>query len=95
MDHSPPPTKVVVVHAPACHFCEEAHSVLADLAGEFPIEVRSVEATDPEGEALFRRWRAPMYPLVLVDGTFFSFGRLPRNKLRALLAARYPAEARS
>jgi len=28
-----------------------------------------------------------MFPLVLVDGAFFSQGRLPRRKLRALLAS--------
>jgi len=29
-----------------------------------------------------------MYPLVLVDGAFFSFGKLPRKKLRRLLERR-------
>ena len=29
-----------------------------------------------------------MNPLVLLDGQFFSAGRLPRGKLRATLAAR-------
>jgi hypothetical protein len=29
-----------------------------------------------------------MFPLVLLDGAFFSQGRLPRRKLRALLASR-------
>jgi len=34
-----------------------------------------------------------MYPLVLLDGGFFSAGRLPRKKLRAQLTARFAAVA--
>jgi hypothetical protein len=30
-----------------------------------------------------------MSPLVLLDGTFFSSGRLPRRKLEKLLSGRY------
>jgi len=35
-----------------------------------------------------RDHRAPMYPLVLLDGVLFSSGRLPRRKLARLLATR-------
>ncbi len=35
-----------------------------------------------------RRTGPGMFPLVLVDGAFFSVGRLPRKKLRKLLVAR-------
>ncbi len=83
-----PPAVVTVVHSPACHFCADAQAALADLAGEFPLTVDLVAAAEPRGEALVREHRAPMYPLVLVDGVFFSFGRLPRKKLRKLLKAR-------
>lgn len=82
------PVAVTVVHAPACHFCDDARQALGELAGEFPLTVELVECTDPRGGALMGEHRAGMYPLVLVDGTFFSAGRLPRKKLRALLAAR-------
>ena len=34
-----------------------------------------------------------MFPLVLVDGAFFSVGRLPRRKLRKVLTARGAAVA--
>ena len=88
---SPPPTNVTVVHSPACHFCADAHAALAELASEFPLTVEPIAADDQRGQALIRAHRAPMYPLVLVDGAFFSFGRLPRKKLRKLLAQRYSA----
>jgi glutaredoxin len=86
-------TTVTVVHAPACHYCEDAEAALADLAQAFPLEVRRVALDSTEGMALVVRHRPAMNPLVLVDGTFFSSGRLPRRKLAALLAARRASAA--
>lgn len=87
------PAAVTVVHAPACHFCDDARQALGELAGDFPLTVELVDCTAPAGAALMCDHRAGMYPLVLVDGAFFSAGRLPRKKLRALLAARAVAVA--
>ena len=96
MDSTPPApdtVAVTVVHSPACHFCDDARAVLADLATEFPFIVEYLACTDPRGAALIRQHRAGMYPLVLLDGGFFSAGRLPRKKLRAQLTARFAAVA--
>ena len=78
---------ITVVQAPACHFCVDAADALAELGREFPIRVEAVEAGEPRGAALVRQYRAPMFPLVLVNGGYFSSGRLPRRKLAAVLAA--------
>lgn len=83
-----PATVVTVVHSPACHFCADAEQALNELAREFPLVLDFVAAAEARGESLVREHRAPMFPLVLVDGAFFSFGRLPRKKLRRLLEAR-------
>jgi glutaredoxin len=79
---------VTVVQAPACHFCADAEEALDELAHEFPIDVESVAADSDSGLALIAAHRPGLFPLVLVDGENFSSGRLPRNKLRALLRAR-------
>jgi hypothetical protein len=81
-----PTTTITLVHAPACHFCADAQVALTDLGREYPILVDRVEADSVAGQALVGAHRAGMFPLVLVDGAFFSAGRLPRRKLRALLA---------
>lgn len=83
----PIPT-VTVVHAPACHFCADAFEALTALAHEVPIRIDAVASGDPTGLALVDAFRPAMFPLVLVDGEFFSQGRLPRRKLRARLEAR-------
>ena len=96
MDSTPPAPDTVditVVHSPACHFCDDARAVLAEFATEFPLTVDYLDCTEARGAALIREHRAGMYPLVLVDGGFFSAGRLPRKKLRAQLTARFAAVA--
>jgi glutaredoxin len=82
----PIPT-VTVVHAPACHFCADAQAALNHLGREVPMRVELVAADSDTGEALVGIHRPSVFPLVLVDGAFFSQGRLPRRKLRALLGS--------
>jgi hypothetical protein len=82
------PPLITVVHSAACHFCEDARVALAELCAEIPLQVEWVAAEAPRGEELVAEHRTPMYPLVLVDGVFFSFGRLSRKKLRRLLVQR-------
>ena len=78
-------TDVVVLSSPACHLCEEALEALAELERRFPIRVREVGMDSPEGREQVRIHRPAMPPAVLVDGSLFSVGRLPRKKLRRLL----------
>jgi hypothetical protein len=76
---------ITVVHTPACHLCDDAEAALARLAEEFPLRVELVDALSPAGRRLVGEHRAGLYPLVLLDGEFFSCGRLPRMKLRRRL----------
>lgn len=88
------PISVTVVHAEACHFCDEAERELTSLAKQFPLAVRLVPIDSVEGRSLVDLHRPAMNPLVLVDGAYFSSGRLPRKKLARLLDASAPAPAR-
>jgi glutaredoxin len=85
------PPVLTVVHAPACHFCHDAEEALDALAGEHRFERRVVEIESDEGRRLVAHHRPAMNPLVLVDGEFFSSGRLPRKKLVRLLRSRAAA----
>lgn len=94
--HQPPgePARITVVESEACHFCEDAHRVLTELAASHPLIVQSVDVRSEAGQRLMRKHRASMSPLVLLDGEFFSHGRLPRRKLAKLLLQRRAAAAR-
>lgn len=78
-------TEVIIVTSQSCHLCEDALEGLAELAEEFPLQVREVALESYEGASLFERFRPPMPPAVIVDGLLFSSGRLPRKKLRRRL----------
>ena len=80
--------RITVVESEACHFCEDAQRALTDLAGSYPLTVHTVDVRSEAGQRLMRVHRASMSPLVLVDGEFFSHGRLPRRKLTKLLEQR-------
>ena len=83
------PVQVTVVEAPSCHYCADAHEVLQQLINDgHPIDVSTLDVRDPAGQELMRGHGAAMSPLILVDGAFFSQGRLPRRKLARLLTNR-------
>lgn len=87
-------TQITVVIAPGCHFCDDAHEGLAHLQRQgHHLIIDLVEATSREGAALLATHRPAMNPLVLVDGQYFSAGRLPRRKLEAVLQQRARSQA--
>ena len=84
-------TTITLVHTPACHFCADAQAALTELGREFAIRVDLVAADSDAGQALIGAHRPAMFPLVLLDGVYFSVGRLPRRKLSARLTAQLTA----
>lgn len=87
----PPPAgraRITLVESEACHFCDDARLALTELAVSYPLAVDTVDVRSEAGQRLMRLHRASMSPLVLVDGEFFSNGRLPRRKLVKLLEQR-------
>jgi hypothetical protein len=76
------------VPSPACHFCDDAERTIAELAWSYAVEVERIPLETAEGRRLVALHRPALAPLVLVDGRYFSAGRLPRGKLVQLLTAR-------
>ena len=87
-DATPPPVAVTLVKSPACHFCEDADAALVELAASYALDVSRVALESEVGAHLTAVHRPAMSPLVLVDGEYFSAGRLPRRKLIKLLESR-------
>ncbi len=85
------PVRVTLVESEACHFCEDALRALDELARDHQFLLEVVDLRSSAGQALAQRHRPAMTPLVLVDGEFFSHGRLPRRKLAKLLIERHDA----
>lgn len=83
-----PTVRITVVQLDACHYCAEADRTLQELSSEFDFEVERVPVLSPQGHQLVAMHRPAMAPLVLVDGAYFSAGRLPGARLASLLAER-------
>ncbi|GAA4063591.1 hypothetical protein GCM10023065_13290 [Microbacterium laevaniformans] len=83
-----PSARITVLSAPACHFCEDADAAIEAIGQDFAIEVEHLAIESPEGARLVAEHRPAMTPLVLVDGEFFSAGRLPRRKMIRMLSRR-------
>ena len=81
-------TTITVVHSDGCHYCEDARVALTEISALHALNVRYFDVASPDGAELVARHRISMFPLVLVDGNFFSQGRLPLHKLLALLQSR-------
>ena len=69
-------------------FCDDAEEALHELSADYLIDLWVVSIDSALGATLVAVHRPAMNPLVLVDGAFFSSGRLPRKKLIALLERR-------
>ena len=78
-------TEIVLLTKSECSFCEQAKEALVRLANEYPLEVREVALDSEEGRRLAADAGAPFPPVVFVDGTPFSYGRLSERKLRKAL----------
>lgn len=83
-----PLAHLTVVPTVACHLCDQAQRALTELRETFPFTVETLALDSAAGRRLVAQHRPAMAPLVLVDGRFFSAGRLSRRKLAALLQAR-------
>lgn len=73
--------EAVLVEADACHLCDDAAQLLANAESEGKLRVRRIALQSDEGKAIARATRAPMPPIVLIDGELLGWGRLSRGKL--------------
>lgn len=69
--------------------------MVSALARSYPIQVTTLEARTGLGRDLMASHRGALSPLVLLDGEFFSQGRLPRRKLAKVLSQRFDMPTRS
>ena len=75
-------TVVTLLTQTSCAFCDQAKETLARLSREQPFETEEISLETEKGRALGERHGVVFAPGVLVDGAFFSFGRLSERKLR-------------
>jgi hypothetical protein len=87
--------EVLFVTAERCHLCERGRAVLRETGSRYPLRVREVALTSPEGRAAAARWRVPYPPILVVDGDLAGYGRLSAKALDRLLADRIAPAAKA
>ncbi len=78
-------TEVTLLTKGDCDLCEQAKTVLARLAQEYPLELSELTLDSEAGRELAGAAAAPFLPVVFLDGKPFSYGRLSERKLRKAL----------
>lgn len=81
------PINVIVVTSPGCHFCDEALSLLGELAETYSLRRENVPLSSEVGRTLLVRHRVPFPPILMIEGEFFGYGRISRRKLEAHLVS--------
>ncbi len=89
-------TVVTLLTQASCAFCDQAKETLVRLSQEHSLDIVEISLDSDEGRALGERHGVVFAPGVLIEGAFFSFGRLSERKLRRELQRRQegPAEPR-
>ena len=87
-----PTTEITLLTQHDCTPCEAAKDILARLGHEYPLRIREIGLGTPEGQRLAAAAGVLFAPGVLLDGRFFSYGRLSERKLRRMLSRRGNAQ---
>ena len=81
---------VLLLTADACHLCDHAKAVIAEIAEEYPLEVTEIPITSLQGQSLVQRDAILIAPGIYVNGELFGYGRLSGGKLRRWLKVQQP-----
>lgn len=79
-------TPVLILSAPACHFCDEAKSLFDRLAHEFALEIETKSISSEAGTALALTYGVLFPPGIFINGDLLQYGRPSERKIRARLA---------
>jgi hypothetical protein len=74
--------EVLLLTQDDCAYCGQARELLEDLAGEYPLAIRSRDLDSPEGRALATSGGIMFAPGIFLDGEPFSYGRPSERRLR-------------
>lgn len=85
---APEATRVLLLTAEDCGFCEDARAVLRRLEAEYELRVETLALDTREGQELARRGGVLFPPGAFIDGEPFAYGRLSERKLRRELVRR-------
>ncbi len=82
------PVVALLVTAPLCHFCAQAHELLNRLAREgLSLRIDELGWDDEGGLRMVQRDGVPFPPALYLDGVLWAYGRISERALRRRLAS--------
>jgi thiol-disulfide isomerase/thioredoxin len=82
------PVQITLLSQSWCGLCDHAKEVLSRIGADYPLRITEIDLAGEEGQRLAARAGVLFAPGVLVDGEFFSFGRISERRLRRILDQR-------
>lgn len=79
-------TLVLILSAPACHFCDEAKILFRRLSEEFALQIETRSISDEAGMQLALEHRVLFPPGIFIAGELLQYGRPSERRIRARLA---------
>jgi len=76
---------VTVLTQPSCAYCDQAKEILSRLAPDYSLDINEIGLLTEDGRKLAVANGVMFAPGILIDGKFFSFGRLSEKKLKSKL----------
>jgi glutaredoxin len=78
-------TELTLLTQEDCPLCDQAKAALARLAADYKLTVREIALDTDEGRQLALQAGTPFPPMLFLDGSPFSYGRVSERKLRKTL----------
>ena len=85
-----PPIEVLLLTRADCAFCEQAKTILTQLAQEFVLHITTLDLATPAGEAMALQGGILFPPGIFLDGQPFAYGRPSARQLRREFRRRQP-----
>lgn len=83
-------TEITLVTEPRSDYCDRVKEVLHYLSAEFELTVTEIALASDEGRKLAIENAILTAPGLLIDGVFFSYGKVDEDRLRMTLASIRP-----
>ena len=74
--------RVTLLTQTECGFCDQANELLRRLAGEYALEIQTVDIASPAGQELAARGGIMLPPGILLDDEAVLYGRPSERRLR-------------
>jgi len=87
VSNHPKPVTVTLIGKPGCHLCEDARTIVRQVAAETGADVEELDLTAEDFDPVLKEKYFEQIPVTLVNGAQHDFWRVDPVRLRKAIAA--------